>query len=83
MLTPIRSAPIARTFPGPLWSTKIPTFGEITAPSIPPRETAPEKAVLDQPNSVDIGTANMDKVATDDPCRAKFAHIAHATITQP
>ncbi len=83
MLIPISSVPMTSTWPGPLRSTKIPTFGEMRAPNTPPRETAPEKAVLDQSNSVDMGMANRDRVATADPCLAKLADIAHAMITQP
>ena len=44
---------------------------------------APAIAPRDQPNSRIIGATNTDRVATAAPWRAKLAHAAQATMTQP
>ena len=60
-----------------------PISGATTAASTPPNDTAPDKAVRDQPKSLLIGSMKIDRVATAEPCRAKPAQHAQANTTQP
>ncbi len=51
----------------PRASSTGPRKGEASAASTPPKETAPEIAVRDQPNSLLIGSTKIDSVATAAP----------------
>jgi hypothetical protein len=53
------------------------------AARIPPTETAPPIAVLDQPRSRRIGSTKIESTATAAPWRANPAAQTHASTTQP
>ena len=67
----------------PLRSRYDPIEGDKIAASTPPKETAPEIAVRDQPNSVVIGVTKIDNVATAGPCRENPAKQTLINTTQP
>ncbi len=79
----VTSTAVQRMSRAPCRSSTGPISGEATAAKIPPRETAPDNAVRDQPNSLVIGSTKIESVATAGPCRAKPAEHTHARITQP
>ncbi len=60
-----------------------PISGEAKAARIPPSETAPDRAVRDQPKSLLIGSMKIDSVATAGPWREKPAQHTQASTTQP
>ena len=83
-----KAAPLTRTARHntsrePRRSSMGPISGETSAANRPPSETAPDRAVRDQPNSCVSGSTKIDKVATAGPCRAKPAQHKHARTTQP
>ena len=81
--TPVTETATHRMSRAPRRSRIGPINGDVKAASTPPRETAPESAVRDQPNSRVIGPTKMDSVATAGPCRAKPARHTQARMTQP
>ncbi len=81
--TPVTETAMHRMSRAPRRSRTGPINGDVKAASTPPRGTAPESAVRDQPNSRVIGPTKMDSVATAGPCRAKPARHTQARMTQP
>ena len=67
----------------PLRSRNVPIAGATSAPRMPPRDTAAEISVRDQPNSRVIGSTKIDSVATAEPWRENAAAHTQARITQP
>ena len=67
----------------PLEGIFVEMVGDKIAASTPPKETAPEIAVRDQPNSVVIGVTKIDNVATAGPCRENPAKQTLINTIQP
>ena len=60
-----------------------PSVGADRAASTPPNDTAPDRAVRDQPKSRVIGATKIDSVATAPPWRENPAQQAQTRMTQP
>lgn len=67
----------------PWRSSNGPIHGDEIAARTPPSETAPDKAVRDQPNSRVNGSTKIDNVATAGPWRENPTQHIQARITQP
>ena len=80
---PLTSTAAHSTSREPRRSSKGPISGAEIAANTPPKDTAPESAVRDQPNSRVNGSTKIDRVATAGPCRANPAQHKHASTTQP
>ena len=81
--TPVTSTAEDSIARAPRRSSSGPISGDSTAAIAPPSDTAPDKAVRDQPKSAVIGSTKMESVATAGPWRAKAAQHTQARMTQP
>lgn len=81
--SPVNSTANVNIIRAPWRSSSGPNIGDKTAAMTPASETAPEIAVLDQPNSFVIGSTNMESVATAGPCLANPAQQAANSTTHP